>query len=107
MQILRLEVNPEPIQKRKLTYSLSLCIAKPAGCLCCSTDAEFGAINSSLEHILTNKNMFKDKQNLIATDCQSILKAFKIGPLRRYKYLGIGTSPLWIKSIEFWNFEKN
>ncbi len=77
---------------------LSLCIAKPAGCLCCSTDAEFGAIDSALEHILINKDMFKDEQILIATDCQSILKAFEIGPLHRYKYLGIGTSPLWEKN---------
>jgi hypothetical protein len=41
--------------------------------------------------------MFKDKRILIATDCQSILKAFEIGPLHRYKYLGIETSSLWEK----------
>ena len=29
-------------------------------------------------------------------DAQGILKALEIGPYRRYSYMGINTSPLWI-----------
>ena len=46
------------------------------------------------------------KRIFVGTDAQSILKALKTGPHRRYKYLAIDTSPIWKKINEITLFCK-
>jgi ribonuclease HI len=95
-----------PYKKRRMEYSVPICITKPSGRLCNPSDAEFVGIDSALDYILDHRSELIDKRVFIGTDAQSILKALDKGPHRRYRYLGVNTSPLWEKLYWIMEFVK-
>ena len=72
----------QPLQKQHLSYTLTLCITRRAGRLCCLTNADVGEIESAIDNVLTNKSTYKQKWVLIATDTWGTLKALPVGPKR-------------------------
>lgn len=95
-----------PYKKQKLTSLLTVRKTAPAGRICCPADTEYRALDMAFDHILEHKSELTGKRIFVGTDAQSILKALKTGPHRRYKYLAIDTSPIWKKINEITLFCK-
>ena len=97
---------PNPYKRRRISYRLPICITKPAGRICCPSDAELGAVKSAFEYIIDHQSELTNKRIFVGIDAQSILRALEVGPHRPYRNLGIDTSPLWMSIRKITRFCK-